>query len=118
MKGTLLLRAEQIYSLSLLPFEGTDTNITHDTPIPRATTRAVWSKSGSNEGHITLAAETVFRPYLAPHCSGVTQTSYVALPSHASQEVKVRLKLSSNDGHFRFEAEKFFVPILSPIAAG
>jgi hypothetical protein len=30
-------------------------------------------KSVSNEGHFTLEAETVFRPYLPYDCSGVTE---------------------------------------------
>jgi hypothetical protein len=44
-------------------------------------------KSVSNEGHFTFEAETVFRPYLAYDCSGVTEKYHIVLPAHALQGV-------------------------------
>jgi hypothetical protein len=43
--------------------------------IPAPALRAVQdrSKSVSNGGHFTLEAETVFIPYHASHCRGVTE---------------------------------------------
>jgi hypothetical protein len=55
--------------------------------------------SVSNEGHFTLEAETVFRPYLPSHWSGVTKICHMALPAHALLTVQVRLMSVSNEGH-------------------
>jgi hypothetical protein len=43
----------------------------------------VWLLSVSYEEHFSLEAETVFRPYLASHCSVVTETSKMLLTIHA-----------------------------------
>jgi hypothetical protein len=37
----------------------------------------------SNEGHFTLEAKTVFRPYVFSHWSWVTDICHMALPAHA-----------------------------------
>jgi hypothetical protein len=67
----------------------------------------VWSKSISNEGHLTLEAETFFRPSLPSHCSGLNETSYVSLLVHPLQAVLVSSKLVIYEWHFILEAEKF-----------
>jgi hypothetical protein len=66
----------------------------------------VWSKSGDNERHFTLETETVFRPYVASHCSGVTETLHVTLPSHTPQPMPVWSKPVGNKEYFTLEAEK------------
>jgi hypothetical protein len=71
-------------------------------------------KSVSNEGHFTVEAETVFRPYLLSNCSGVNEICNMALPAHVLRAVQVRLKSVSNERHFTLEAEKLFRP--SPLA--
>jgi hypothetical protein len=48
----------------------------------------IWSQSVSNEVHFTLEVETIFRPYLASHCSGVNETSNVVLTVHGTQAVQ------------------------------
>jgi hypothetical protein len=65
----------------------------------------IWLKSVSKEGHFTVVAERVFRPYLTSYFSMVTQTTYLALPAHAPQLVQVWSKLVNNQGHFTVEAE-------------
>jgi hypothetical protein len=39
----------------------------------------LWWKSVGNEGHFTLDPKTVFRPYLAFHWNGVTETLNMVL---------------------------------------
>jgi hypothetical protein len=73
-------------------------------------------KSVSNEGHINLGAESLFRPYLPSHCSGVTEICNVALTAPALQAVRVRLKSVNIEGHFPLDAETFFVPVSPRIA--
>jgi hypothetical protein len=70
----------------------------------------LWTQSVSSEGHFTLETESVFRPYLASHYSGVTQTSNMAVPPHAPQPVEGWSKSGSNEGHFTLEAETVFRP--------
>jgi hypothetical protein len=67
-------------------------------PYPCGTSHASLVKIGGNEGHFTRDAEAVFHPYLAYHCSGVTATSYLALPAHALKAVLVWSKLVGNEG--------------------
>jgi hypothetical protein len=62
-------------------------------------------KSVSNEGHFTLAAETVFRPYLPAHSSGVTEICHMVHPAHALRAVQVWLKSVSKEEHFTLEAQ-------------
>jgi hypothetical protein len=71
-------------------------------------------KSVSNERHFTLEAETVFRLYLAWHCSGVTQIYHMRIPAYALLAVHVRLKSVINEGHFTLEVEGVSRPYLSP----
>jgi hypothetical protein len=52
----------------------------------------VWSKLVSNEGHLTLEAETVFCANLPSHFSGVTDTSHLELLTHALQPLQVYSK--------------------------
>jgi hypothetical protein len=72
-----------------------------------------WSKLESNEAHYTLKAETVFRPYHASHCGGVTQESQVVLPSYVAQRVQARSKSGSNEENFTLEAETLSHPYLA-----
>jgi hypothetical protein len=67
----------------------------------------------SNEGHFTLDAKTVFRPYFLSHCSGVNEICHFPLPAYALRAVQVRLKSVRNEGHFILEAEKNFLPYLA-----
>jgi hypothetical protein len=104
MKGTLLLRPKQFFDpispriaarwLALTPY----------------VVRPVqgWSKSGSNEGHFILKAKRVFRPYLASHCSRLTQTSQAALPASLPQPEQVWSKSKNNGGHFTLEVKTVF----------
>jgi hypothetical protein len=48
--------------------------------------------SVSNEGHFTLEAEKLFRPYLPSHCSGVNEICHMELLVHALGSAQVRLK--------------------------
>jgi hypothetical protein len=78
----------------------------------------VWSKSGSNEGHFTLQAKTVFCLSLASQSSEVTQTSHVAHPPHAVQQLQVLYNLSSNEGRSTLEAERVFCPCRTAVQRG
>jgi hypothetical protein len=75
-------------------------------------------KWDGNEGHFTIEAETVFRPYHPTHWFGVTEKRHMELPAHALQAVQVRLIAVSNEGHFTLEAETFFVHISPLFAVG
>jgi hypothetical protein len=66
----------------------------------------------SNEGYFTLEAGSVFRPYLASHCKGVTDTAYVALFTQGLQTVQVCSNLVTNDEHFTHVAARAFHPSL------
>jgi hypothetical protein len=44
-----------------------------------------------NEGHFIHVVETVSRPYLSSHCSGVTEISHMALTGDALCAVQLRL---------------------------
>jgi hypothetical protein len=70
----------------------------------------VWSKTGGNEGHIILEAKTVFRPCLASHWSGVSQTSQVTLPPHTLQPAQNWFKWGTNEGQFSLQAETVYRP--------
>jgi hypothetical protein len=73
----------------------------------------VWSKSGSNEGQFTLEAETIFRPYLASHCSGLTLKSEMILPRHAPDPMQDWFISVSKEDHFTLEAKTVFCPYLT-----
>jgi hypothetical protein len=79
--------------------------------------QVTWT-SVNNEGHFTLEAERVFRPYLPSHCSGVTEVCHMELPAHALRAVQARLKSFSDEGNFTIEANGVFVRIYPYIAAG
>jgi hypothetical protein len=66
------------------------------------------------EGFPTREAETVFRPYLALHCSGVTQKSLFELTVHGLQAMQVWLNLLSNEGILSARSRKLFTPISPP----
>jgi hypothetical protein len=68
-------------------------------PLPSS---RVWSKSVGNEGAGTVS------PCLHYHCTRPTQTSYVALPTHALISLQVWSKSVSNKGHFSLVAETIF----------
>jgi hypothetical protein len=72
----------------------------------------VWSKSISNEGQFTVAAEIFFRPYLAKHYGRVAETSHAALKSDGPQGVAIWLKPGRSERHFTLEAETVFRPYL------
>jgi hypothetical protein len=72
----------------------------------------VWTKSGCNEGHLSLEDKTVFL-----HCSGVTETCDVVLTAHTLRASIFRLKSVSNEDFFSLEAERIFVVISSRIGA-
>lgn len=82
-KGSLLLPRNTFQALYCVPLQRGDSSNTPGTPFPCGVSMQVWSKSGSND--FSLAAGTVFRPYLAPHSTGVAQTSKLALSGHAPQ---------------------------------
>jgi hypothetical protein len=77
----------------------------------------VSSKSGRNEGHITLEVERPIRLYVASHCSRVKQTSRMAVSAHVPKQVHVRSKSGSIKGQIKIETEKAFVPASPRIAA-
>jgi hypothetical protein len=41
----------------------------------------VMLKSDCNEGHFTLDAETLLRPYFSSHCSGIAEIRHMVLPA-------------------------------------
>jgi hypothetical protein len=75
-------------------------------------------KSVSNEGHLTLDAETVFRPYLPSHSSVVNEICHVVFSAHASHAGQVSSKSDGKEGDFIHEAEIFFVLISPRIGVG
>jgi hypothetical protein len=75
-------------------------------------------KSFSNEGHFTLAAEKVLRPYLPSHCSGVTEIYHMALAANSLHAGQVTLMSVSFEGHFILASETVFRPSSSLIAVG
>jgi hypothetical protein len=68
----------------------------------------VWSKSGSKEGHFTLEVKTIFRLYLASHCSWMIHASNVAFSLHAPYPTEVWSKSGSKEGHFTPELKTVF----------
>jgi hypothetical protein len=70
-------------------------------------------KSVIDKGHFTLVAETVFLPYSALYCSGVTEICHVTLPAHAQCAVDVRLNSVKNERHFTLVAASVFRPYLA-----
>jgi hypothetical protein len=62
--------------------------------------------------------ERKFFVRLATHCSGVTHTSHLALPTHALQSMLVWSKSVSNEGHFTLVAETVFRPYLASHFSG
>jgi hypothetical protein len=71
-------------------------------------------KSVSNEGHLTLETERVFRLYLPYDCSGVTEICYLALAADAIPAVQVCLKSAINEVQFT-QSEKELLSV-SPVA--
>jgi hypothetical protein len=69
------------------------------------------SKSVSKEGHVTLYAQTVSRPYLSSRWSVVSETSHAALLAHAPQSFNVWSKSASNEGHFISWIRNSFLPL-------
>jgi hypothetical protein len=107
-KATLFFRTKHILSPSRLMLQRYDT--------PQAV--QVSSKSGRNEGHITLDVERPIRLCVASHCSGVKQTSRMAVSPHVPKTVHALSKSGSIDGHIKIKTEKAFVPVSPRIAAG
>jgi hypothetical protein len=67
---------------------------------------------------LLMKGTLLFRPKkffarLHSNCSGMTETSHMALPSHALQAVQVVFKSVSDEGHFTLEAETVFRPCLA-----
>jgi hypothetical protein len=65
----------------------------------------VWLKSVSNEGHFTLKPGSF--SCLTPYCSGVNETSHLALTANAVQAVQVSLQSVSNEGDFTRDAYRY-----------
>jgi hypothetical protein len=72
----------------------------------------VWSKSGSNKGHFTREAETVFHPYLSWHCKGVSNITATLFPL-APQTLQVCSRSGSKKGQVIREGEEVFHPYLA-----
>jgi hypothetical protein len=72
----------------------------------------VSSKSASKDGHITLVAERVFRPYLDYHFIRAAATSHTVLPLRVLPGAQVWSKLVKNEGYFTLVAETIFRPYL------
>jgi hypothetical protein len=86
MKGILLLRQKRILVPHLASHFSGVTEISHMAlPSQAVETGHVWSILVSNEGHVTLEAETVFLLHLVSHFSVETETSQVVLPAYALQ---------------------------------
>jgi hypothetical protein len=75
-------------------------------------------KSVSNEGHFTLQATTVSRPYLVSYSTAVSQGTPVALAPCALQRGQYRSNSTSKEWHFTLEAKSFFFYIWPCIAGG
>jgi hypothetical protein len=65
----------------------------------------------------------LLRPKVSPqcpsfNCSCTSETSHVAIPSHALQLYQVRSKLGSNEGQFTLDAETGFRPYLASHCSG
>jgi hypothetical protein len=66
----------------------------------------------SIERRFNLEAETVFRPYLHSHYTGVTEICFMALLAHSLLAVEVRLKSGSNESLLTLETETVYRPYL------
>jgi hypothetical protein len=75
-------------------------------------------KSINQEGHFTLEAERLSRPYIPQDFSEVTEKYHMVLPAYALQELRVRLKSVSNEGYFILEVETVIRPMSPRIAVG
>jgi hypothetical protein len=64
-------------------------------------------------GHFAREVETVFRPYLASHCSGATEIKHLALLTHAVEAVQVLSK-----SHFARGTESVFRLYLAWLCSG
>jgi hypothetical protein len=64
--------------------------------------------------NFALEDERVFRPYLATHCSGVTEIQHIALPAHALHAVNVICKSFSNERYFSRETQRVLRPYFAP----
>jgi hypothetical protein len=85
----------------------------HGTPCPCATSSENLIEFGLyNEGHITLEAKTLSLPNLASHCSRVTETSKLIMPTHALEAGQVWLKSVGKEGYFTLQGETHFCPYL------
>jgi hypothetical protein len=78
----------------------------------------IWSKSVSKDGRFVTETQTVSRPYVAFHCSGVTEITNLILPTHPVQTVQVWTKSGIKEGHFNLEAEAVFLPYLTSHCIG
>jgi hypothetical protein len=75
-------------------------------------------KSVGKEGHFTLEAQTVFRPYLPLHCSGVSEIYHMALPASGLETLYVRLRSVSNEGRFTVETDTVYRSYLASHCLG
>jgi hypothetical protein len=78
------------------------------THYPSSKPLPVWYKSDINKRHFTLQAETDFRPFLNPDCSGVTETPHAARRPNPPQPVKYWTKSGSDKKHFTLQPETLF----------
>jgi hypothetical protein len=118
MKVSLLFRTKHFCPYLASCFIG----VTQTSHVALCTTASqavqVSSKSGRNEGHITLEVERPIHLYVASHCSEVKQTSRMAVSPHDKKPMHVRSKSGSIEGQIAIETEKAFVPTTPRIAAG
>jgi hypothetical protein len=67
--------------------------------------------------HFTHELETLFRPYLASHLSGLTQTPHVAAPPLREKLCKFGGNRAVTKGTLLLRPEEFFVPTSPGVAA-
>jgi hypothetical protein len=75
-------------------------------------------KSVGNEGQFTHKAETLFRPCLPSHCSGVTEIYNMPVTAHALRVVQSRVISVGNEGYFTLEDERVSRPYLPSHCSG
>jgi hypothetical protein len=107
----LIWRPKKFSSLSAPSCSGV-TQASHMALPPQAPQPVqVWSQWDSNEGHFTLATETVFPPYLASHCSGGLQHhTWHSLDMRHNQR-KSGQNQTVRKGTLLLRPKQFFVPI-------
>jgi hypothetical protein len=70
------------------------------------------------KGTLLERPKKIFRPYVASHFRGLTESSRVVLPAHALQTVRASSKSVGNEEHFIRETETVFRPYLASHCSG